>query len=67
MKTLTFSEKAHAVLLQILQYIARDKPQAGIRFVDKVEEQCRFLAGCPQAGTRRDDLAPLLRLYSFRG
>lgn len=67
MTRLVFSEKAHADLLQILRYIARDKPQTAMRFVDKLEEECTFLVRCPDSGTKREDLAPHLRLYSFRG
>ena len=33
MKTLFLSEKAYDDLLQILRYIARDKPQVAARFI----------------------------------
>jgi plasmid stabilization system protein ParE len=36
MKTLFLSEKAYDDLLQILRYIARDKPQVAERFVDQL-------------------------------
>lgn len=67
MKTLVFSEKARDDLLNILRYIARDKPLAAARFVDKLEHQCEFLARFPESGTKRDDLAAALRLFTFRG
>jgi hypothetical protein len=43
MKSLIVSEKAYDDLLSILQYIARDKPQTAVQFVDKIEQQCEFL------------------------
>jgi toxin ParE1/3/4 len=67
MKTLVLSEKAYDDLLQILRYIARDKPQVAVGFVDKLEVQCAFLARCPDSGTTRDDLAADLRVFTFRG
>jgi len=67
MKTLVFSEKSRDDLLNILRYIARDKPHAAARFVDKLEQQCEFLARFPESGTKRDDLATALRLFTFRG
>jgi plasmid stabilization system protein ParE len=36
-------------------------------FVDKLEQQCEFLARFPESGTKRDDLASALRLFTFRG
>jgi toxin ParE1/3/4 len=67
MKALVFSEKARVDLLNILRYIARDKPQAATRFVDHLEQQCEFLARFPDSGTKRDGLASALRLFTFRG
>lgn len=67
MKTLVFSDKARDDLLNILRYIARDKPHAAARFVDKLEQQCEFLARFPESGLKRDDLASALRLFTFRG
>lgn len=67
MKTLVFSEKSLDDLHSILVFIARDKPDAAIRFVESLEDQCVSLAAFPGIGTRRDDLAENLRLFSFRG
>ena len=67
MKKLVLSEKAYDDLLQILRYIARDKPQVAAQFVDKLEEQCKFLAACPESGTKQDDLSPDLRVFTYRG
>lgn len=67
MKSLVFSAKARDDLLQILRYIARDKPLAAVGFVDQLEEQCQFLSNYPESGTKMDDLAADLRVFTFRG
>jgi toxin ParE1/3/4 len=54
-------------LEEILEFIARDKPGAAVRFVDRLQQQCESLAQFPELGMRRDDLASELRLFSFRG
>jgi toxin ParE1/3/4 len=67
MKSLVVSEKAYDDLLEILQYIARDKPQVAAEFVDKLQAQCEFLARFPDSGTKREELAPDVRVFSYRG
>jgi toxin ParE1/3/4 len=67
MKKLVLSEKAYDDLLHILRYIARDKPLAAVRFVDQLQAQCEYLAGCPESGTKREDLAADLRVFAYRG
>jgi plasmid stabilization system protein ParE len=67
MKQLVFAKQAQTDLLEIQQYIARDKPTAAVRFVDGLEQECRLLAKFPGLGTRRDDLAEGLRLFTCRG
>jgi toxin ParE1/3/4 len=64
---LVFSEKSLEDLENILMFIARDKPIAAARFVSLVEQHCQLLVTCPGAGSLRDDLAPGVRLFSFRG
>src|SRR5437667_5721123 len=64
MKNLVLSEKAYDDLLGILKYIARDKPQTAVKFVDQIQEQCKFLARFPESGTRQDDLAPPASAFS---
>jgi len=56
-----FSPSARRDLLEILEYIARDKPGAALRHVERLEESCRTLAKNSQLGTVRDDLLPNLR------
>jgi toxin ParE1/3/4 len=67
MKKLVVSLKAYDDLLQILHYIASDRPTAGLVFVDQLQEQCKFLARFPDSGTKLDELIPSLRVFSYRG
>lgn len=67
MKPLVFSEVSIDDLEGVLRYIARDKPDAAVRFVQRLEAECGMLAQFPEIGTRRSDLAEELRLFSFRG
>ena len=60
----SFSPSARRDLQEILEYIARDKPGAALRHVERMEEACWWLARNPLVGTARDDLLPLLRCYS---
>jgi toxin ParE1/3/4 len=67
MTKLFISEKAYDDLLHILRYIARDTPQAAVRFIDQLQAQCEFLARFPESGTQCDDLAADLRVFTYRG
>jgi toxin ParE1/3/4 len=67
MTRLVISERALDDLESILSYISRDKPLAAVKFVGEIQDQCAALCNIPRAGTARDDLAPGLRLYSYRG
>ena len=67
MKRLFYSEFATDDLKGILDYIARDKPEAARAFVDAIIERCRLLAENPELGMQREDLAPALRLFTHRG
>jgi plasmid stabilization system protein ParE len=51
--TLEFSPRAVADLQDILEFVARQNPQAAVRLVTM-----------PAVGTRRDDLAPGIRALS---
>lgn len=67
MKRLSYSQLALDDLKSILDFIARDKPEAAVSFVDSLIERCRFLAEHPELGMQREDLAPALRLVTHRG
>lgn len=67
MKRLYYSELATDDLKGILDFIARDKPEAARAFVDAIIERCHLLAENPELGMQREDLAPALRLFTHRG
>ena len=65
MKTLpNFSSRSLTDLNEILEYIARDKPLAGVAFVQKLRDKCALLAENPELGELRADLAENLRAFS---
>jgi toxin ParE1/3/4 len=59
-----FSPSSHRDLQAILEHIAKDKPGAALRHVERLEEACWMLARNPQMGTARDELLPNLRCWS---
>jgi toxin ParE1/3/4 len=63
---LIFSPYAEADLDAILKFIAKDKPNAAISFVEKLREKCFVLTANPELGELRPDLAENLRCFSFR-
>lgn len=67
MKRLLYSAVATDDLKGILDYIARDKPDAARAFVDALIDTCHLIAEHPEMGMRREDLAPELRLFTHRG
>lgn len=67
MTPLFYSAKAREDLCDVLLKIAEDKPQAAVRFVQRLEEHARILERFPEAGTPRPDLYPGIRVFSYRG
>jgi len=59
-----FSPSSQQDLREILEYIARDKPGAALRHVERLEQACWMLAKNREMGTSRDDLLPNLRAWS---
>jgi len=49
------SPLAEGDLNEILDFIARDKPEAAVRWVQKIRTACRFLAEHPEVGERRPE------------
>jgi len=58
-----FFPAARADLHEIWDYIAEDAIEAAARFVALVEGKCALLAGSPDIGRARDELAPGLRSF----
>jgi len=62
MPKLVVAPLAEADLNEILAFIARDKPEAAVHWVQKIRETCEFLAKNPEIGERR----PEFRTGQFR-
>ncbi len=67
MKRLIYADRSFDDLDGILDFIARDKPEAAIAFAEKLIETCELIAQNPEIGESREALGASLRLFSFRG
>ena len=56
MKKPFYSTAARQDLVDILKYIARDKPGAAVTWVEKIEDKCLLLASHPEIGELRSQL-----------
>lgn len=63
MKRAFITELAESDLAKIWAYIARDKPEAADRFVEKLRRQCDELASASDRGRLRPDLTAGIRSY----
>ena len=63
MATVHRSSRAETDLIEIWGHIATDDPLAADRQLDRIDAACKMLAGNPQGGSRREDLARGLRFY----
>ena len=61
-----FRPQAEAELLALYRYIA-EASSLGIAgdYIERIETACMSLATFPNRGTKRDDLAPGLRMIAF--
>jgi plasmid stabilization system protein ParE len=57
MSVCLFTRQASLDLLEIHDYIAQNSPQNAARFLDRLEEKCRFLAENPKLGQNCPALA----------
>jgi toxin ParE1/3/4 len=55
MARLVLSPLAEKDLIEILDYIARDKPEAALRWVEKIRTTCKIIAENPEIGERRTE------------
>ena len=53
MARVIYSPNADADLLDIAEYIAQDKPDAALRWLQAIREKCALLAGNPEMGQER--------------
>ncbi|MEP6810459.1 MAG: type II toxin-antitoxin system RelE/ParE family toxin [Chthoniobacterales bacterium] len=63
MATAHRSARTEKDLIEIWDHIAKADSSAADRQLDRIKEACEMLAANPEAGPRRDDLAPGLRFY----
>ena len=63
MKTFVLSPAAEQDLAEIETHVARDHQHAASRLLDALEAACRLLAVHPEAGRRRDEIAPGVRSF----
>jgi toxin ParE1/3/4 len=59
-----FSPSSRQDLRDILEYIAKDKPGAALKYVERLEDECWMLARNSEIGGLRSDLIPDLRCWS---
>jgi toxin ParE1/3/4 len=65
MPRITRRPLAEADIIEIWATIAGDSPSAADRWVDRLDEQLRLLAGQPMMGRARDELVPGVRSFPF--
>ena len=64
-RELIFRPDAAEDLKALYDCIERDNPDAGARYVVRIEEYCMGLVHFPERGTRRDDLMKGMRIVGF--
>ena len=62
MARLRFSKDAGADLREIAAYIARDKPDAARKWVEKIRSKCRLLTDRSQIGEKHPGLGDDIRI-----
>ena len=61
MAKLVVAPSARQDLSDIFDYIARDKPIAAAKWVEKIEEKCKLIATTPEFGERRPEYGSQIR------
>ncbi len=64
MTQLFYTHAAVRDLADILNYIAQDKPDAALAWVEKIEARCRLIAITPQIGELQSQLGKNVRTSS---
>lgn len=67
MMRLVYSERSLEDIESLLDFIARDKSGAASAFGEGLIAACELIAKNPGIGERRDDIAPNLKRFSYRG
>ena len=61
MANLIFSPAAQQDLLDIFDFIAKDKPRAATNWADTMEQKCLLIAATPAFGEPRPEYGPGIR------
>ena len=62
----SFTPRAEKDLADMYDFIARrSTPGRAIRYIGRIQKLCTSLKSFPQRGSRRDDIAPGLRVIGF--
>ena len=61
MKKPFYTTAAQQDLVDILRFISRDKPDAAVAWVEKIEDKCLLIASQPEMGERRPRLGSGVR------
>ena len=61
MPTLIFAPSARQDLLELFDYIARDKPVAAANWIDRIEQKCKLLVTTPEFGELRPEYGTGIR------
>jgi toxin ParE1/3/4 len=61
MANLRISAEARKDLQDINRYIARDKPNAARKWIQRIRAKCRLLARNPELGDPQEELGPNVR------
>lgn len=64
MSVCLFTPEARTDLQQIHDYIAQSSPANALRFIDRLEERCFFLADYPYIGVARPEFGQSHRSFS---
>ena len=56
-----YTTAAQEDLVSILRYISRDKPNAAVSWVEKIEDKCLLIASQPEMGELRPKLGSDVR------
>ncbi len=60
---LVISLQAVEDMIDLWAYVAEDSPVRADRFIDRIHEKCKLIAGTPRIGRERLELAPGLRSF----
>ena len=66
MPRVIYAPQAEDDLIDVIEYIAKDKPAAARRWLEEIRSTCEMLATRPEVGEHRPDLGmPGCRSFSF--